>query len=152
MYNPFSFITDIYMFITNDFRHFFYLPLRGSSQSLTVSPNRLNIITDTKIANPGASVTQGCVVSRFLVSLIILPHSATGGFAPSPRKDRPASSIIIVPISSIAVTRMGPVILGSICLKISFQVPQPDSFAARRYTVSFCARVSLLATLAYFGT
>ena len=59
MYNPFSFITDIYMFITNDFRHFLYLPLRGSSQSLTVSPNRLNIITDTKIAHPGASVTQG---------------------------------------------------------------------------------------------
>ena len=29
------------------------------SQSLTVSPNRLNIITDTKIAKPGASVTHG---------------------------------------------------------------------------------------------
>ena len=88
-------------------------------------------MTERKMAIPGAKVTQGCVVSRFLVSLIILPHSATGGFAPSPRNDRPASSIIIVPISSMAVTRIGPVIFGRICFKISFPVLHPDKIAAR---------------------
>ena len=130
MYDTPSIITDIDMFITNDLCHIYYLAFLGSSQSLTVSPRRLKIMTDTKIAKPGASVTHGCVARRFLVSLIMLPHSGTGGFAPSPRKDRPASSIIIVPISNMAVTRTGPKIFGKICFMINFELLHPDNLAA----------------------
>ena len=60
----------------------------------------------------------------------MLPHSGTGGFAPSPRKDRPASSIIIVPISNMAVTRTGPKIFGKICFMINFELLHPDNLAA----------------------
>ena len=69
---------------------------------------------------------HGEVVIRLRVSLIILPHSAVGGFAPRPRKLSAASSIIIVPISSMAVTRMGPMIFGKMCLKISLPELLPD--------------------------
>ena len=63
------------------------------------------------------------------------------GFAPSPKKERPASSIIIVPISNTAVTRIGPKMIGRICFKIIFPVPHPDNQAAFIKTVSFCASV-----------
>ena len=78
-------------------------------------------MTETKIAKPGASVTQGTEDRRLRASLIMLPHSAVGGLAPRPRKLNPASSIIIVPISSMEVTKMGPTIFGRICLKMIFQ-------------------------------
>ena len=89
-------------------------------------------MTETKIARPGAKVTQGTVVIRLRVSLIMLPHSAMGGFAPRPRKLRPASSIIMVPMSSMEVTRIGPMMFGRMCLKMIFQVPLPESRAALR--------------------
>ena len=62
----------------------------------------------------------------------MLPHSAIGGFTPSPRKDRPASSIIIVPMSSTAVTRIGPAMLGRMCFTSSFGPLLPDRRAAIR--------------------
>ena len=84
------------------------------------------------MAKPGASVTHGTEDRRLRASLIILPHSAVGGLAPRPRKERPASSIIMVPMSSMEVTRIGPMMLGRICLKMIFQVPLPESRAAFR--------------------
>ena len=98
-------------------------------------------MTDIKIAMPVENVIHGEVVIRLRVSLIILPHSAVGGFAPRPRKLSAASSIIIVPISSMAVTRIGPMIFGRMCLKISLPELLPYSFAALIQTVSFCASV-----------
>ena len=44
------------------------------------------------------------------------PHSADGGIAPKPKKDRPAISIIIVPIFKVAVVSKMGNILGKICL------------------------------------
>ena len=108
-------------------------------------------MTDRKIANPGANVIHGSVAIMLRESLIMLPHSAIGGFAPSPRKLNPASSIIIVPMSSMDVTRIGPMIFGIRCLKMIFTVLLPDKTAACKYTVSFCASVWLLAIRAYFG-
>ena len=81
----------------------------------------------------------------------MLPHSAIGGCTPSPRKESPASSIIIVPISRTEVTNIGPAIFGKICLNIILNVLLPDSLTAIRYVESFCARVSPLASLANFG-
>ena len=67
------------------------------------------------------------------------------------RKESPASSIIIVPISRTEVTNIGPAIFGRICLNIILNVLLPDSLTAIRYVESFCARVSPLASLANFG-
>ncbi len=103
------------------------------------------------MAIPGEKVIHGEVVIRLRASLIMLPHSAIGGLAPRPRKLRAASSIIMVPISSTAVTRMGPRILGSICRSRSPAVPLPESRAARIQGASLRARVWLRASRAYLG-
>ena len=100
---------------------------------------------------PGENVIHGEVLIRLRVSLIMLPHSAVGGFAPRPRKLSAASSIIMVPMSSMEVTRIGPRIFGRMCLKMSFAVLLPESFAAFIQTVSFWASVWLLAMRAYLG-
>ena len=84
------------------------------------------------MAKPGARVTQGTEDRRLRASLIMLPHSAVGGLAPRPSKLSPASYIIMVPMSSMEVTRIGPMMFGRICLKMIFQVPLPESLAAFR--------------------
>ena len=108
-------------------------------------------MTVTKIAAPGAKTIHGETWSMLRPSLIILPHSAIGGFTPSPRKESPANSIIIVPISKTDVTRMGPAMFGRTCFTRSFGVLLPESCAAIIYGAFFCARVSPLASLANFG-
>ena len=108
----------------------FLLLCLGSNISLTVSPRRLKTITVRKIAQPGARITHGDVWSILLPLLIMEPHSAVGGVAPRPRNDSPAISIIMVPISRTAVTITGPAILGTICFKMIFPVPEPASRAA----------------------
>ena len=88
---------------------------------------------------------------RLRVSLIMLPHSGMGGLAPSPKKLRAASSIIMVPMSSMEVTRMGPRILGRMCPQMIFPVPLPESRTAFIHWDSFWLRVWLRAILAYLG-
>ena len=108
-------------------------------------------MTEMKMATPGERTIHGAVPSMERASLIMLPHSAIGGLAPSPRKESPANSIIIVPISRTDVTRIGPMILGSICLNTIFKVPVPESLAASINAVSLRAKVWLLASLANLG-
>ena len=72
-------------------------------------------MTERKMAMPGLKGIQGEVVIRLRVSLIILPHSGMGGFAPSPKKLSADSSIIMVPMSNTEVTKIGPRMLGRIC-------------------------------------
>lgn len=55
-------------------------------------------------------------VKKIRPLLIMAPHSADGGIAPKPKKDRPAISIIIVPIFKVAVVSKMGNILGKICL------------------------------------
>ena len=57
----------------------------------------------------------------------------------------------MVPISSIAVTRIGPRIFGRIWRTIICPELFPDSLAAAMKEDSFSARVWLRATRAYFG-
>ena len=84
--------------------------------SRKVSLNKLNKQMVIKIANPGDKITHGEVCNKERSLLIIKPHSAVGGVAPNPKKERPASSIIIVPISKVAVIKIGFKIFGNICL------------------------------------
>ena len=81
----------------------------------------------------------------------MLPHSAIGGCTPSPRKESPASSIIMVPISRTEVTSMGPAMFGKICLNMILNVLLPDNLTAIRYGESFWTSVRPLASLANFG-
>ena len=83
--------------------------------------------------------------------LIMLPHSATGGWAPNPKNDNPAISIIMVPISSIEVTRIGPAIFGSTCRKIICKTESPANWEACIYGRFFMDNVCPLAILEYLG-
>ena len=74
-----------------------------------------------------------------------------GGFAPSPKKLRADSSIIMVPISNTEVTKIGPRILGRMCFQMIFPVPLPESRTAFIHWVSFWESVWLRAILAYLG-
>ena len=87
-------------------------------------------MTVMKMAAPGARIIHGTLCRRLRPSLIILPHSAMGGLTPRPKKDKAASSIIIVPISSTAVTSTGPAIFGKICRITNYRSELPDSLAA----------------------
>src|SRR5699024_8718969 len=89
---------------------------RVSSASRRESPMKLNDITTVRIARPGN--TPSHQASMWLIAPeIIEPHSAVGGWAPSPRKDRPVSSRIAVPMSREASTITGPAMLGRMSLR-----------------------------------
>ena len=83
-----------------------YLNKRINSFKANNTMLKNNIINNNYLDQPGASTIQGEICSILRPSLIMLPHSAAGGCTPSPRKESPASSIIMVPISRTAVTRI----------------------------------------------
>ena len=95
------------------------------------------MITERKIAAPGLKGIQGQVAIRLRVSLTMLPHSAVGGLAPNPKKLSAASSIIIVPMSSMEVTRMEPMMFGRMCRRMIYNVLLPDRRTAFIQWVSF---------------
>src|SRR5229473_2724113 len=64
---------------------------RGSSASRRPSPNRLNPNTVTKIATPGKVATHHAEARNCRPSTIILPQLGSGGWAPSPRYDKPVA-------------------------------------------------------------
>ena len=65
-------------------------------------------ITRTKISTPGMTATCGAFRIRLRPSPSMLPRSACGGWAPSPRKLRPAVSRIIQPsVVDIVITITG---------------------------------------------
>src|SRR5207249_2531345 len=84
----------------------------GSNMSRKLSPRKLNARTTDTMARPGNTpihqLSKCCAPVE-----TIEPHSAAGGFAPRPRKDRPDSSRMAVPISSAARTMTGPATLGN---------------------------------------
>ena len=85
-----------------------------------------------KIAVPGARMTQGAVCNMERPLFIIAPHSAVGGCAPKPKKDKPANSIMIVPTSRAAVTNKVPAIFGKTCTNKIFVELEPAIFAASK--------------------
>src|SRR5216117_2650439 len=61
---------------------------------------------------PGAAATHGAFTSVSLPDAIMLPQDGVGGWTPRPRNDRPASSMIALPIPSAAATMTGVSALG----------------------------------------
>src|SRR5690606_36501952 len=90
----------------------------GSRLSRRPSPSRLKPSTDRKMARPGKMATHGAswIISRASVS--IEPQDGNGGCMPRPRKLSAASDSTALPIPSVAMTRIGPIILGSICVNM----------------------------------
>ena len=84
----------------------------------------------SNIANAGANTLIGeiCIYAR--ASLIIEPHSALGGLTPSPKKERPAIAISVVPICVKAFINRDGIILGNICLLIMQESEQRFNLAA----------------------
>src|ERR1700730_4175337 len=81
-------------------------PRRGASASPRPSPNRLNPKTVTKIATPGKVATHQAEARNCRPSTIMLPQLGSGGWAPSPRYDRPDSMRMVWPRRRVACTMM----------------------------------------------
>src|SRR5437879_10680324 len=63
---------------------------------------------------PGAAATQGALTSVSRPDAIMLPHDGVGGWTPTPRNDKLASSVIAFPRPSAAETITGVRALGRI--------------------------------------
>ena len=61
------------------------------------------------------------------------PHSGVGGLAPRPRNDRPATSRITVPMSSVICTTTGPKALGRMWRSTILRSRTPITLAASTY-------------------
>ena len=61
---------------------------------------------------PGKTLIHHCSRTYSTPSETMRPHSGVGGLAPRPRKERPATSRITVPMSSVICTITGPKALG----------------------------------------
>jgi hypothetical protein len=89
----------------------------------------LNAITTVRIARPGK--TPSHQESKFwIAAATIEPHSAVGGFAPSPRNDRPESSSVAVPMSRLARINTGPVTIGTMSVPSDRSGENPSSRSA----------------------
>src|SRR5205809_79787 len=84
----------------------------GFSASCSASPSRVQATTTSTRAMPGAAATHGAFTSVSLPDAIMLPQDGVGGWTPRPRNDRPASSMIALPIPSAAATMTGVSALG----------------------------------------
>src|SRR5439155_4150244 len=85
---------------------------RGSSASRRPSPSRLKPSTVSDSAIPGAKMRYAAVKIWSLASPIMRPHSAVGGWAPRPMKERAAASSTAVAMPSVPCTISGVRALG----------------------------------------
>jgi len=84
-------------------------------------------------------------------SLIIIPQVGVGGWMPSPRKLRLASSRIAVAIQRVDMIIISPATFGKICFDTIPQFDRPVALLASTYTCSATARVEARASLIYLG-
>src|SRR5437773_1258629 len=78
---------------------------------------------------PGAAATQGALTRVSRPDAIMLPHDGVGGCTPSPRNDRPASSMIAFPTASAVATITGVSALGRMCRHSTRARPAPSAVA-----------------------
>src|SRR6185295_8617086 len=77
---------------------------RGSSQSRSQSPNRLNASTTSMIAAPGTTESHHALAMCPRPSETIWPHEGVGGAMPAPRNESDASTMITKPMWSVSST------------------------------------------------
>jgi hypothetical protein len=89
----------------------------------------LNAITTVRMARPGNTPIHQESKCCTAVATID-PHSAVGGFAPSPRNDRPDSSSVAVPMSRLARISTGPTTIGTMSVRRDRSAEKPSSRSA----------------------
>src|SRR5690606_13296713 len=88
-------------------------PARGSRASRSPSPTRLKASTVITIARPGKVATLQAPIRLARPTETMYPQEGEGGWTPSPRKERPASSTIVLPIPRVAATITGASTFGT---------------------------------------
>src|SRR5262249_36122951 len=76
--------------------------VRGSKQSRSPSPSRLNDSEQKNTANPGRIASRGAWATYDCASDSITPHEGVGGWTPRPRNERTASPMIAAGIVTVA--------------------------------------------------
>ena len=76
------------------------------------SASRLKLSTEIPSKRPGNSAIHQATSMASWPAPIMLPHDGVGGRIPMPRKDSPASAVIIPPTIIAALTRTGVIALG----------------------------------------
>src|SRR5690606_33354506 len=87
--------------------------LPGSLTSRRASETRMAPSTVSVRPRPGPMIWNGAAARVSRLSESTLPHSAVGGWAPRPRKDRPANETTVVPNRSVDATRTSDAAPGS---------------------------------------
>ena len=87
---------------------------------------------------PGASAKKALPgVSKYARwSFSMVPQLGVGGFTPMPTKLKPASIKMAEAKSEAAITIMGPMIFGKICLMMILALLYPNPRAACTYSIS----------------
>jgi hypothetical protein len=86
--------------------------------------------TAKTIRRPGVVEIHQPACSHCCPSLMMLPQLASGGRTPKPRKLSAASTRIVLPMSSVALTITGAMQLGSRCRNMMRARPKPSDLAA----------------------
>ena len=79
---------------------------------------------------PGKKIRWGAVNSRPISRAIIEPHSASGGWAPSPRNERAATSSTAPAIPRVPATINGVIAFGRIRRKSNPRALSPRALEA----------------------
>ena len=90
------------------------------------------------IAAPGKRMRCGAANTALRSIPIIEPHSASGGWAPMPRNERAATSMIAAAIPSVPWTMIGVRAFGMIRRR---RIPSRDSPRAREAATNSCSRI-----------
>src|SRR5262245_52149923 len=122
----------------------------GSRTSRRLSPRKLKASTAEKMARPG-KVPIHHHWKYCAPSATIEPHSGSGGCAPSPRNESPASSRIAPARSSVASTSTGPATFGATSRNSVRRADEPSSRADSTYSDSPTESTSPRTTRAYAG-
>ena len=97
----------------------------GSSASRRPSPTKLTASAMTTITRPGNVTSHQAEKPETWPSAMSFPSAGVGGWTPKPRNESAASMRIAAAISSVIVTTIGPMLLGSMCRNMIRQIPRP---------------------------
>src|SRR5690625_2165516 len=88
------------------------------------------------MAMPGQVTTQWLTRQNCWAELSIAPHSGVGGWAPIPRKERPAAERIAPASERVTWTMIGPIELGMMCRNMTRPCLEPAAMAALTKSIS----------------
>ena len=103
---------------------------RGSSVSLSQSPNRFSAITTMVMARPGISESHHRSSRLLRPSETMMPQAGSPGGTPTPRKLSEASSSIVCPTSRLMMTNTVLTTLGKMCRHIITWLGTPATTAS----------------------